>query len=192
MSPGASLLLLMGIQGGSPGSAGSPGTAGAVQYPGPFGWPFFFAGAAAPPATFLPLEVGLAAHLATYADLAAIVDGRIYHANVPEDSALPALAYTVLSRTRLVTLDGPSGIADGRVELAAVSKSYSDCSAIVELVTSALNGFAGDLSGVAVIAAWHDDESTIYDPPIDGSDSGTRTLSTDFVFRYRIPISTPR
>lgn len=101
----------------------------------------------------MTLEEGLVAYLAANEGVAALVGTRIYPLVVPQDAALPALAYQRISSPREHVHTGASGLVRARIQVTNVGGTYSAAKALAETVRVAMDGYSGAMGTVAVGAA---------------------------------------
>lgn len=101
----------------------------------------------------MALEEGLYAYLVADAGVAALIGTRLYPLLVPQDAALPAMAYQRISGPRDHTHDGASGLAMARIQFTAVGSSYSEAKSVMAALRAALDGFSGTMGEVTVGAA---------------------------------------
>jgi len=93
------------------------------------------------------------------------VSTRIYPNVVPQDIALPAVAYQRISTVRDMAHDGPLGIAHVRFQLTISAASYTSARAVANAIRTALDGFSGlmgGVGGVTVEASFVENDSDGY------------------------------
>ena len=99
----------------------------------------------------MSLETSLVAHVQADPILSGLIGDRIYPLRVPIDAALPALAYQVISGSGILAHDGPTGLANKRVQLACVGATYAEAADLADALVALYRGFKGQLaSGVEV------------------------------------------
>jgi hypothetical protein len=134
-------------------------------------------------------RAALASALANNTDLAALVGDRIYPAVVAQRAASQStdssLTYEVNDSSRYHNLAGPVGVARFEVLFGARSPLSTTCEQISEVLRLQFDGFRGSLSGVTVIETFIEGETEDYEVTEDGSDQGTHSLLTKYVFRFR-------
>ena len=74
------------------------------------------------------------------AGVAALVGTRVYPAIIPQDAALPALAYQRISSQAIQWQDGSAAPIRPRIQVTAVADDYSEAKGLAAAVRSALNG----------------------------------------------------
>ncbi len=94
----------------------------------------------------MTIEEGLYAFLSS----AGIVGARIYPLVIPQDAALPAIAYQRLSGPREHSHDGASGMAWARMQLAITGESYASAKNTAEQIRAAMDGHKGLMGTVSV------------------------------------------
>ena len=110
---------------------------------------------------------------------------RVFPLALPQTATLPAVLYEVETMPRQHSLDGPTGLAEARVKIAAGSRRFSDCVALVRAIRLLLDGYTGSLPGsVSVQETILDGETDHYDWPDDGSAQGTFWTVQHYTFRY--------
>jgi hypothetical protein len=97
------------------------------------------------------IEEAVNYHIENDAGIAAVVVDRIYPNTIPQDKALPALAYQVISRPGAMAHDGPPGIAWPRFQITAQANDYDEVVALINLVRVAFDGFTGLMGGAGGI-----------------------------------------
>ena len=93
------------------------------------------------------------------------VSTRIYPNVVPQDIALPAVAFQRISTVRDMAHDGPLGIAHVRFQLTISAASYTSARVVANAIRTALDGFSGLMggaSGVTVEASFVENDSDGY------------------------------
>ncbi len=133
-------------------------------------------------------ETAINTALRANATLTGLVGTKIRPTNPAEKDLPPSLTFSVSKKAREQSLDGPIGVCRCRLSLVARSLDYDVCKAIKEALRNMLDGFVGDLSGVAIVEASMADESDVYEQPADGSDQGTFEVPCEFFVRFREPL----
>jgi hypothetical protein len=93
------------------------------------------------------IEEALYSKLTGDAGVAALVVARIYPNVVPQDIAMPAVAYQRISTTRVMAHDGPTGVASARFQFTVSGSTYSSARNVVNAIRTALDGFSGLMGG---------------------------------------------
>jgi len=114
-------------------------------------------------------------------DIAAQTDGRVNWTLHPQGAAYPALVLNVVSDLPGLSLSGPTGLFQGRVQIDAYAlSSIDDAIRLGRAVTNLLHGHAGGgFRGV-----WQDGRRTSRE---GGTNEATRPyrVSLDFVTNWR-------
>ena len=82
---------------------------------------------------------------------------RVYARNVPQKSAgggfnpLPCVVYSQVSGVRPSTMEGATGLNDGRYNFACVASDYSTAKKLGEAVRLALNRLKGTIGGTVTL-----------------------------------------
>jgi hypothetical protein len=84
---------------------------------------------------------------------------RIYPNVVPQDAALPAMAYQRISSYRRATHGSPASLARPRIQITMMAESYSQVKGVAAAVREALDGYVGTPGGVTVQAVLSEDET---------------------------------
>jgi hypothetical protein len=94
------------------------------------------------------IEEALYSKLTGDAGVAALVVARIYPNVVPQDIAMPAVAYQRISTVRDMAHDGPTGVAHARFQFTISASTYSSARNVANAIRVALDGFSGLMGGV--------------------------------------------
>ena len=92
--------------------------------------------------------------------------------------------------TRLHDLDGVSGVAEARVQLACGSPNLSDCEALSIAVYNHFDGFETPIPGIIGLETLSEDEMDDYEAPVDATDRGTYWIILTYTFRYQEAVPT--
>ena len=127
------------------------------------------------------LEQGLYAHLIGWEWVSGLTGDRVFPVVIPEDADLPAVAYQRISGPRLLAHDGPTGLAEGRVQVTVVGRSYAEAKEIGAGIRHLLDGWRGILGGACeVFSCRVENEVDGWGDPIEAN-----TLRLDLYFHYR-------
>lgn len=94
------------------------------------------------------MEEGLYSLLTGDAGVSALVSTRVYPLAVPQQVDLPAVAYQRISGPRLLAHDGPTGLAEARVQVTCHAATYIAAKGLADAVRAAVDGYAGTTGGV--------------------------------------------
>jgi hypothetical protein len=94
------------------------------------------------------------------AGVSAVVSGRIYPIELPQNCTLPALVYQVVTSLHEESHEGSSGLAASAIEIEAWAETALGARDLGELVRAALQGYAGTKSSVVIhgILDWTSNE----------------------------------
>lgn len=92
-------------------------------------------------------ETALVNLLTSDPTVAALVGGRIYPNVIPQDAALPAIAYQVLSSEKGYTHGGPNAGKNPYLQLTIEGSSYASTMAVCAACEARLSGYRGLMGG---------------------------------------------
>lgn len=120
--------------------------------------------------------------LSNNAPLALLVSTRIFGGIIPQETALPALAYNHVSTVENATIDAnsPYGLVTSRVQVTVVSKDYPQLKSLIALVRKACNYQRGTINGVIVNSIVRD----VVGPDFIDDASSLFMQSIDFKITY--------
>lgn len=123
------------------------------------------------------LEVALQSMLAT-------IDGSngAYPLYSPQDQAAPYILFGRVDTDRDFTLQGPSGLADARIEITAYAPGYQQALTLSGKVRQALNGFLGTVEDVEILACRLDTDADTFE---DGTDPKLFGAQSFYLISYR-------
>lgn len=109
----------------------------------------------------------LAAYLKANAGIGAIVGTRVYPQNLPQKSAtsnnLPAVVYIQVSGARPSSMEGVTGLNDGRYQFACMALDYLTAKQLSQAVREALSKLKGAVGGSQIFDSSLLAERDIYD-----------------------------
>jgi hypothetical protein len=109
----------------------------------------------------------LTSYLTANGGVNAIAQGRIYAQNLPQKSAtstnLPAVVYHQVSGPRPSTMEGATGLNDGRYQFACMAYDYLTAKKLSQAVRQALNKFSGTVGSTVILDVSLDSERDTYD-----------------------------
>jgi hypothetical protein len=96
--------------------------------------------------------------LSADAGVSAQVGARIYPSRLPQNTAMPAIAYEAVSGMELTPIDAQAGyqIVRTRMQITCMGKNYADVKNTVEAVRMALLYKNGVIGGVRVLSITRD------------------------------------
>lgn len=89
------------------------------------------------------IEEAIYALLTADAGVGQLLSTRIYPQAIPQDAALPAVAYQRISGPRILAHDGPTGMARARIQITVQGTMYSSAKGVAEAIRQALDGYKG-------------------------------------------------
>jgi hypothetical protein len=121
--------------------------------------------------------------LSSNSALTAVVGSRINPLRIPETSALPAIAYQVVSNRGNMTKSGPSHSDFTRVQVMIVATTYASAIAVGDLVRNAMEVTTpATFNGVPVQVIEYEGEVHLADD--NAGFSGVSTIGMDFIINY--------
>lgn len=105
------------------------------------------------------MEEALVTRVTSGVAVAALIGTRMYPLVVPQDVALPAIAYQRISSKPIMAHGGPVGLTRARVQLTLVGRSYAEVKELADAVRARLNGLRGTVGGVMIEAIILDNEA---------------------------------
>ncbi len=136
----------------------------------------------------------MAAFVATIPDLVAQIGEKVRPATADLDDAAPYLTYQGIDGQTIGGLDGPSGLADRRLQVNVVGSSYGQANFVARLLVgtrdeitdlpTGFDGFRGTLDGVDVrrvrLVDWRDN----YEMPEAAEQRGIYEIQLDFMIAF--------
>lgn len=113
--------------------------------------------------TLADIRVGLRAHLLSDAAITAIVVDRVFPLKMPQGVTQASIVYARISGQGDHTMQGASGLARPRIQIASWAPSADVADALARLVKARIDGFRGQMGGVAVQGVFFDSEGDQYD-----------------------------
>ena len=126
------------------------------------------------------LESGLFAFLVADKRIAQLAGSRIYPLLIPQEAALPAIAYQLISTTRGMAHDGPTGLASATMQLSIQAESYDGTKDLAEALRLALHGYSGPMGSVEIELCRLDMELDSYIFETDA-----KVLRQDYLILYK-------
>lgn len=113
--------------------------------------------------TLADIRVGLRAHLLSDAAITAIVVDRVFPLKMPQGVTQASIVYARISGQGDHTMQGASDLARPRIQIASWAPSADVADALARLVKARIDGFRGQMGGVAVQGVFFDSEGDQYD-----------------------------
>lgn len=126
------------------------------------------------------LEEAVYSRLSTSVAVAALVSTRIYPQKIPQEAALPAVAYARISALRVKAHAAPTGLARARMQVMCVARSYSDVKVLATAVRKSMEGVMGTVGGLVIQGSWLETDADEY-----GDAEGLYSVRQDFMVWYR-------
>jgi len=126
------------------------------------------------------LEEALVTLLLADVGFTAVCGERLFPVVIPQDVALPSVAYQRISGAREYALDGRSGLARPRIQFTCVGNRYSDARNAANALREVLSGYRGTVDGVWIQAAFLENEDDAFT-----DDSGLYSVQQDYFIWYR-------
>ena len=130
------------------------------------------------------LEEAVYAILVGDAGVTALVEARVYPQKIPQDVGLPAVAYLRVSKRRVKSHSGPSGLARVRMQVNCTAGSYAVAKTVTAAIGLALDGIGVGgpvtVAGVEIHGSWLESEGDVY-----GEGEGLHGARQDFMFWCR-------
>ncbi len=125
------------------------------------------------------MEEAVTAHLLASAGVTALVGQRVTWLERPQASALPAIVLQRIGGQPDYAMDGPTGLAQSRVQVDCWGGAYATAKAVARAVVEGLSGasFAG--SGMTVHGTFFDNERDFIES--DAADVRLYRTSLDFI-----------
>lgn len=130
------------------------------------------------------IEDAIYTHLASDADLAALVSTKVYPHSAPQRTLMPYLIYRRLHSEHLEHLGGSAGTCRALFEFSAWSTSYATAREIAEKIRLALQGFSGTVGAVEIEGTNLIGDDDLHEPPKDGGDLGRHAAIVEYAIWY--------
>lgn len=128
----------------------------------------------------MSLEAGLVSHLMADSDVTDVIGTRLYPLRVPQDVALPASAYQVISDSEEHSHDGPSGLVSARLQFTHHGATYEAAKEAAAAVRESIDGFSGTMGSTTVDGV---ESQRAWDSWVEGY--STPTVRQDFLVWYQ-------
>lgn len=93
------------------------------------------------------LEEALYDYITSDNTVAGIIGTRLYPAVLPEGVDMPAMAYQRISRDGIMAHDGPTGLAQVRIQLTMQAQSYLTLRTLADAMRVLLDGIRQEIGG---------------------------------------------
>lgn len=112
-------------------------------------------------------ELALYTLLSEDAAVSALAGNRIYPLRAPDRVALPYLTYQRISGARWRSIDGPSGMAQPRIQVDVWADRYDVSKSVAGAVRNALDGWRGTVAGVRVGGIALEGDQDLFEDEVD-------------------------
>ena len=118
----------------------------------------------------MSLQAFIFSLLSTDVTVSAIAGTRVYEGVIPQGAAYPAISYSMISRDgEADSLDGPDESVVRRVQVNCYATTGVSRQSLADAVREAMNGIAGNYSGVTIQETWLENEQD-QDEPMPGNE----------------------
>tara|TARA_R110002110_G_scaffold238091_1_gene453849 strand:+ start:547 stop:933 length:387 start_codon:yes stop_codon:yes gene_type:complete len=122
--------------------------------------------------------------LAGESTISAVVGSRVYVSRAPQTAALPYILITQLDSDEYNTLDGTTGLRVLNFDIDCKSNRSVQAMSLGTIVRDFIKDYTGTAGLQTVKAVQLNSESTEYESPTDGSDSGIHITLLDVSIQY--------
>lgn len=134
----------------------------------------------------MSIETALRALLLADAGVSPLVSGeRVYPGILPQAVIYPAVTYQIIAGGSHYAMDGPSNLADPRVQLDCYAEAYDEVLELKGAVIKALGGYRGEVSGVMIYGAFKAMERDEYEDALEKTGSRLWRKTLDFNIWFR-------
>jgi len=130
------------------------------------------------------LRAGLVSLLAGESSVSTLVGSRIYISKAPQKAALPHIVITQISSTEFLQIDGTGPLRFLDFDIDCKADRSIESEALGKAVRVFLDDYTGAAGSQTIGAVLMNDESTEYEPPQDGSDTGVHNTLLDVQIQY--------
>lgn len=116
--------------------------------------------------------------------ISAIVGSRVYVSKAPQSAVLPYIIITQMSSNENQTIDGSTGLRFVDFDIDCKADRSVESETLGNAVRTFIDDYTGTAGSETVKAVLLNDESTQYEPPTDGSDTGIYTTLLDVTIQY--------
>ena len=105
---------------------------------------------------------------------------RIFPSLIPLNTAMPAIAYSMISGVETTAIGLTTSLKRDRIQVTVAAKTYPEVKNIMALIISAMNNKQGTYNGVRVDSVIKD----VFGPDMRDDDAGIFYQSIDFKIDY--------
>lgn len=103
-------------------------------------------------------------YLQTQTGLTALIGARLHPVRLPQSPTLPAVVFSKVSKPRIVSQQGDSGLSNPRYQFTCWAVRHSVAVQIAGELRISLSGFKGTMNGRRVYASFDENELDLTDP----------------------------
>ncbi len=107
------------------------------------------------------IEAALATWLLAQGSITALIGDRLYPLVIPQDAALPAVAYQTIGRPRMRAHGQRARMARTLVQLTVQARGYATAHETAGVIIAALDGRRGEMGGMTVISMVENDPDSL-------------------------------
>ena len=111
--------------------------------------------------------------------ISAIVGSRVYVSKAEQSAVLPYIIITQMSSNENQTIDGSTGLRFVDFDIDCKADRSVESETLGNAVRTFIDDYTGAAGSETIGAVLLNDESTQYEPPTDGSDTGIYTTLLD-------------
>ena len=130
------------------------------------------------------MRSGLVALLAGESTISAVVGTRVFVSRAPQTASLPYILITQMSSDEYNTMDGTTGLRSVDFDIDCKSDRSVEADTLGTIVRDFIKDYTGAAGSQTVGAVHLNSESTEYETPTDGSDSGIHLTLLDISIQY--------
>lgn len=98
----------------------------------------------------MSIEAAIFSLLTTDSSVSSLVGTRLYPLLAPQDAATPFIVYQRVSASRWTSLEGPSGMAQPRIQIDAYTSTYAAAKTLATAIREKLSGYRGTVAGTRI------------------------------------------
>lgn len=115
-----------------------------------------------------------------------VAGDRIFPLNRPQETALPAIVYDLVSTSPATVLYGGTTAASSSFEVDCIAENYLESKDLAELVVEQLENWSNGESDPKIQRVQWENENDIYEPPQDGEGKGLYRCLLRFTIHWTI------
>lgn len=130
------------------------------------------------------MRAGLVSLLTGESTISSIVGSRVYVSKAPQSAALPYIIITQMSSNENPMIDGTGPLRFVEFDIDCKADRALESDTLGKAVRVFLDDYTGMAGSESIGAVIMNDETTDYEPPSDGSDTGIYTTTLDVTIQY--------